>query len=216
MSLSVCKMTGCCHGQTWRATSASIKTIRGHIDIDLSRHIINLLRRWLQEIVLLLRWCTMSVQLCMLDSARLHIQLLVVYLLHLISIRLFDEGFDSVKFAWATCRNAHIIRINTACQVMLIVLLLEHLLLCVLCWRWRTYADARLSLLVNAHAMLVVQLLLQVGWLSRGSHIVVLVHASTSVVGWLLVLGGVPRLLLVMMGALCGDFLAQNFRKHFY
>ena len=104
----------------------------------------------------------MSIQLCMLDSARLHIQLLVVYLLHLISVRLFDEGLDSVKFARATCGNAHIVRINTACQVMLIVLLLEHLLLCVLCWRWRTYADARLSLLVNAHAMLVVQLLLQV------------------------------------------------------
>ena len=104
----------------------------------------------------------MSIQLCMLDSARLHIQLLIVNLLHLVSIRLFDEGLDSVKFARATCRNAHIVRINTACQVMLIVLLLEHLLLCVLCWRWRTYADTRLSLLVNAHAMLVVQLLLQV------------------------------------------------------
>ena len=28
---------------------------------------------WHQEIVLLLRWCTMSVQLCMLDCASLHI-----------------------------------------------------------------------------------------------------------------------------------------------
>ena len=67
----------------------------------------------------------------MLDRARLHIQLLIIDLLHLVSVRLFDEGLDGVKFARATCGNAHIVRINTACQVMLIVLLLEHLLLCV-------------------------------------------------------------------------------------
>ena len=70
----------------------------------------------------------MSIQFSMLYSARLHIQLLVVNLLHLVSVRLFDEGLDGVKFARASCRNAHIVRINTACQMMLIVLLLEHLL----------------------------------------------------------------------------------------
>ena len=208
MSFSICKMTGCCHSLIWCAASPCVKTILWHIDIDLSRHIINFLRGWLREIILLERWRAMCVQFSMLDSARLHIQLLVVNLLHLISVRLFNEGFYGIKFAWPSCGNAHIIR-----KVML---LLEHLLLCGLCGRWRAYADAWLSLLVDtSHAMLVIQLLLQIGWLIWSSHIIVLVYASTSIVSWLLVLGGVPWLLLVIKGALSRDLLAQNFRKHF-
>ena len=39
---------------------------------------------------------TVCIYLCMLDGARLHIHLLVAYLLHLVSVRLLNKGLDRV------------------------------------------------------------------------------------------------------------------------
>ena len=39
---------------------------------------------------------TVCIDLCMLDGARLHIHLLIAYLLHLVSVCLLNEGLDRV------------------------------------------------------------------------------------------------------------------------
>ena len=223
MSFCVCKMTGCRHCMTWWPASTTIKTICWYIYIDLSRHIVDiLLLRWLHQIILFKDWYAVSVQLCMLYCTSLHVQLLIVNLLHLVLIGLFDEGFDSIKFTRTSCWNAHIVCINITGIMILIVMRGQLLGSKLLRWWWWADTDTSLwlhhLLMVNTHALLVLNLLSKYVWLVRGPHIIVLVHVLTSVIGWLLDFRGVSRLLLVMMGAdaaaLDGHFLAQNFRKH--
>ena len=46
----------------------------------------------------------------LLDRARLHVYMLVLKLLHLVSIRFLDKGFDSVKLYRAASRHTHVVR----------------------------------------------------------------------------------------------------------
>ena len=81
------------------STATAVKPIGGHININHPFIVIKLLLVVSAAVDLLKDWDAMSINLGLLNSASLHVHLLVGYLLHLVPICLFNEGLNRIKFA---------------------------------------------------------------------------------------------------------------------